>query len=145
VLHVPFQGYAPAVTSTIAGQTDIVGAPIPLVAAYIKDGTLRALAIEADKRSPMLPDVPTLTEAGVPGHEGGFAGGILVPAGTPKEIVNLLHSEIARIVFTPDVKDRLAALGFDPVANTPEEFAAWIKAETAKWGKVVRATNMKID
>jgi tripartite-type tricarboxylate transporter receptor subunit TctC len=81
----------------------------------------------------------------VPDHEGGFAGGILVPAGTPKDVVNLLHREIARIVSAPDVKDRLAALGFDPVANTPEEFAAWIKAETAKWGKVVRATNMKID
>jgi tripartite-type tricarboxylate transporter receptor subunit TctC len=145
VLYVPFQGFAPAVTSTIAGHTSILGAPIPLVAPYIKDGTLRAIAIESSKRSPALPDVPTLDEAGVPDQEGGFSGGILVPAGTPKDIVDVLHRQIVRIVSLPEVKEHLATLGFDPVANTPEEFAAWIKAETVKWAKVVRATNIKIE
>jgi tripartite-type tricarboxylate transporter receptor subunit TctC len=145
VLHVPFQGFAPAVTSTIAGHTSILGAPIPLVAPYIKDGKLRAIAIESSKRSSVLPDVPTLDEAGVPDQEGGFSGGILVPAGTPKDIVDVLHREIVRIVSLPDVKEHLATLGFDPVANTPEEYAAWIKAESVKWGNVVRATNIKIE
>jgi tripartite-type tricarboxylate transporter receptor subunit TctC len=145
VLHVPFQGFAPAVTSTVAGHTLILGAPIPLVAPHIKDGTLRAIAIASNKRSATLPDVPTLDEAGVPDQEGGFAGGILVPVGTPKDIVNVLHRQIVRIVSLPDVKEHLATIGFDPVANTPEEFAAWIKAESAKWAKVVRATNIKIE
>jgi tripartite-type tricarboxylate transporter receptor subunit TctC len=145
VLHVAFQGFAPGVTSTIAGHTSILGAPIPLVAPYIKDGTLRALAIASNRRSAALPDVPTLDEAGVPDQEGGFSGGILVPAGTPKDIVDLLHRQIVRIVSLPDVKEHLATLGFDPVANTPEEFAAWIKAESVKWGKVVHATNIRIE
>jgi tripartite-type tricarboxylate transporter receptor subunit TctC len=145
VLHVPFQGFAPAVTSTIAGHTSILGAPIPLVAPYIKDGTLRAIAIASHKRSPALPDVPTLDEAGVPDQEGGFSGGILVPAGTPKDVIDVLHRQVVKIVSLPDVKEHLATLGFDPVANTPEEFAAWIRAESLKWGKVVRATNIKIE
>jgi tripartite-type tricarboxylate transporter receptor subunit TctC len=89
--------------------------------------------------------VPTLDEAGVPDQEGGFSGGILVPAGTPKDIVDLLHRQIVRIVSLPDVKEHLATLGFDPVANMPEEFAAWIKAESVKWGKVVHATNIRIE
>jgi tripartite-type tricarboxylate transporter receptor subunit TctC len=145
VLHVPFQGYGPAVTSTVAGHTSIVGAPIPLVAPHIKDGTLRAMAIASNKRSATLPDVPTTEEAGVPDQEAGGSFGIVVPAGTPKDIVDLLHRQIVKIVSLPDVREHLATLGFDPVANTPEEFAAWIKAESAKWGKVVRATNIKIE
>ena len=145
VLHVPFQGFAPAVTSTIAGHTAILGAPIPLVAPHITGGTLRGLAVAGKKRSLALPDVPTLEEAGILNQEAGFAGGILVPAGTPKEIVSLLHRQIAEIVLLPDVREQLAKQGFDPVANTPEEFAAWIKAELNKWGEVVRATNIKVE
>jgi tripartite-type tricarboxylate transporter receptor subunit TctC len=145
VLHVPFQGFGPAITSTIGGHTSILGAPIPLVAPYIKDGTLRGLAIASKKRSSMLPDVPTLEEAGVSNGEAGFAGGVLVPAGTPKDIVDLLHREIAQIVSLPDVSKNLVTLGFEPVANRPEEFAAWIKAEFMKWGVVVRAANIKVD
>jgi tripartite-type tricarboxylate transporter receptor subunit TctC len=145
VVHVPFQGFGPAVTSTVAGHTSILGAPLPLVAPYIKDETLRALAVASQRRAAALPDVPTLAEAGVANQEASFAGGIVVPAGTPAEIIDLLHRRIVTVVSQPDVKERLAALGFDPVANTPDEFRAWIKAELDKWREIVRATNISIE
>jgi tripartite-type tricarboxylate transporter receptor subunit TctC len=145
VVHVPFQGFAPAVTSAIAGHTSMLGAPVSLVAPYIKDGTLRALAMASRERNPAFPDVPTLAEAGIANQEAGFAGGVVTPAGTPNDIVNLLHKKIAKIVASPEVKDRLATLGFEPVASTPEEFRTWIKTEFVKWRDVVRATNIKID
>jgi tripartite-type tricarboxylate transporter receptor subunit TctC len=145
VVHVPFQGFGPAVTSTVAGHTSILGAPVPLVAPYIKDGTLRPLAIASRERSAAFPDVPTLVEAGIANQEAGFAGGVVAPAGTPKDIVDLLHNQIVMIVSLPDVRERLATLGFEPVANTPEEFGTWIKAEFVKWREVVRATNIRID
>jgi tripartite-type tricarboxylate transporter receptor subunit TctC len=145
VLHVPFQGFAPAVTSTIAGHTAILGAPIALVAPHITGGTLRGLAVASKKRSAALPEVPTLEEGGVLNQEAGFAGGVLVPASTPREIVSVLQRQIAEIVLLPDVREQLAKQGFDPIANMPEEFAAWIKAELIKWGEVVRAANIKIE
>jgi tripartite-type tricarboxylate transporter receptor subunit TctC len=139
VIHVPFQGFGPAVTSTIAGHTSILGAPVPLVAPYIKDGTLRALAIANGERSAAFPDVPTLAEAGIANQEVAFSGGVVAPAGTPKEIVDVLHRQIVAIVAMPDVREHLATLGFEPVASTPEEFRRWIKAEFVKWREVVRA------
>jgi tripartite-type tricarboxylate transporter receptor subunit TctC len=145
VVYVPFQGFGPAVTSAVAGHTAILGAPVGLVEPYVKDGTLRALAIASGKRYPALQDVPTLAEAGVADQESGFAGGVVAPAGTPKEIVNLLHHHIVAALSAPDMQVRLAALGYDPVGSTPEEFSAWIKAELAKWSAVVRATNIRID
>jgi len=140
---VPFNGAAPAVNSTIGGHTPIMFGALPGVAAAIKNGQLRALAVTTAKRSPDFPDVPTLAEAGVPDQESEFIQAVLVPAGTPKEIVNQLYREIARIVALPDVKERLAAVGYVPVANTPEQFAAQIKTDIAKWGKVIRDANIK--
>jgi tripartite-type tricarboxylate transporter receptor subunit TctC len=145
IVSVPFQGFAPAVTSTVAGHTSVLGAPIPLVAPYIKDGTLRALAIASATRSEAFPDVPTLAEVGIPDQEAGFVGGVVAPAGTPKNIVDLLHRQIVRIVALPNVKERLATLDFAPVANTPEEFATWIKDNYNKWREVVRAANIRIE
>jgi tripartite-type tricarboxylate transporter receptor subunit TctC len=145
VVHVPFQGFGPAVTSTVAGHTSLLGAPVPLVAPYIKDGSLRALAIASKRRSAAWPDVPTLEEVGIHDQDAGFACGVLVPAGTPANIVDLLHRRITSIVALPDVKAHFATLGFDPVADTPAEFAAWIKTERAKWGEVVRATKIRIE
>ncbi len=115
------------------------------VAPLVKDGKLRALAVAAKARSPALPDVPTLEEAGIKDQDAGFAGGLLVRAGTPKEIVEQLHRQMVRILSLPDVKEKLAVLGFDPIGNTPDEFAAWIRSESAKWRAVVSATNIKID
>jgi tripartite-type tricarboxylate transporter receptor subunit TctC len=146
IVHVPFQGFGTAVTSTIAGHTPILfGGGPSILASHVKDGRLRALVISASRRSLDLPDVPTKEEAGVPEWGGGFWGGVLVPAGTPKDIVSLLHGEIVRIMQQPDVKDRLTALGFEPVGSPPDEFATWLKTEYAKWSEVVRKASLKIE
>jgi tripartite-type tricarboxylate transporter receptor subunit TctC len=104
---------------------------------------LRPLAVTSKTRSQLLSDIPTTAEAGYPEIEGDSWVGLLVPAGTPREIIDALHREIARIIALPDVKARLPALGFEAVGSTPEEFAARIKAETEIWGKVIRAANIK--
>jgi tripartite-type tricarboxylate transporter receptor subunit TctC len=111
----------------------------------IKDGKLRGLAVLAGKRATALPDVPTNAEAGVPGLESDTLTGIVAPTGTPRDIVERWRNDIAKMVATPDVKQRLEALGFAPVANTPEEFGDRLKTEMARWGKVVRDANIKAD
>jgi tripartite-type tricarboxylate transporter receptor subunit TctC len=143
LVHVPFNGAAPGVNSTIGGHTPIMFGALPGVAAAIKNKQLRALAVTSAQRSPDFPDVPTLAEAGVPNQVSEFIQALLAPAGTPKEIVNQLYREVARIVALPDVKERLRTLGYVPVANTPEEFAAQIKSEIAKWKKVIREAGIK--
>jgi tripartite-type tricarboxylate transporter receptor subunit TctC len=145
VIQVPFQGGGDAVASTIAGQTQIIHITLPLVAQHIKAGTLRCLAVADKKRSQELPDVPTLEEAGTPNHEVRYWTGVLAPAGTPDDIVELLSRQIAKIVTLPEVKERLATLGFSPLAGTSQQAAAYIKAESAEWGRVVREANIKID
>jgi len=142
---VPFPGAGPAITSTIGGHTPIAFTALPPVIAPAKDGKLRALAVMAEKRVSALPDAPTMAEAGVPGQEADTLTGIVAPAGTPKEIVELLAREIKKSVAKPEVKERLATLGFNPVANTPDEWQARIKLEIEKWGKVVRDANLKIE
>ena len=146
LLHVPFNGANPALTSTIGGHTPILFAALPGVAPSIKDGALRALAMTGAKRSPVLPDVPTMAEAGFPDQESIYPQGLLAPAGTPKETIESWNRELVRIVALPDVKERLAAIGFDPVANRPEEFGTWIKAEIPKWARVIsEAKILKIE
>lgn len=145
VTHVPFQGAAPAITSTIGGHTAILPFGLYLVAPYIKDGRLRPLAVADSKRSPLLPDVPTLTEAGVYGHDYGFWVGVVAPAGTPAAIIRQLNQQIAQTVSMRDVQERLATLGFRSVGSTPDEFNAQLKAEAAKWSRVVRDVGIKID
>jgi tripartite-type tricarboxylate transporter receptor subunit TctC len=142
---VPFTGAAPAITSTIGGHTPIAFTALPPAMTNIKDGKLRALAVLSVKRSLALPDVPTATEAGIPGHEGDTLTGIVVPAGTPKEMVDRLNGEIKKLVALPDVKEKLETLGFDPVANTPAEFGERIGTETIKWSKVINDAKIKID
>jgi len=145
VTHVPFQGAAPAITSTIAGHTAILPFGLYLVAPYIKDSKLRALAVADSKRSPLLPDVPTLTEAGVQGHDYGFWVGVVAPAATPPAIVKQLNRKIAQTVSMRDVQERLATLGFGPIGSTADEFYVQLKAEAAKWSRVVRDAGIKID
>ncbi len=146
VVHVPFQGSAPAVMSTIAGQTAILPFGLALVAPHIKDGKLRALAVADSKRSKLLPDVPTLMEAGVPpGHEVGFWIGLLAPAGTRQELIDQLNQRIARIMSLPELKERLDMLGFEPMVTTPAEFGSHIAAESAQWSRVVREAHIRID
>ena len=145
LIHVPFTGAAPAVQSTIGGHTPIAFTALPSSMSAIQAGQVRAIALAATERAPQLPDVPTFAEQGVKDQEADTLTGIVVPAGTPKEIVELLSRTIAKGVAEPEVRERLAALGFRPVVNTPDEFAARIKLEIEKWGKVVRDANLKIE
>jgi tripartite-type tricarboxylate transporter receptor subunit TctC len=143
LVAVSFNGGGPAITSTIGGHTPIVFTSIASAAAQVMSGTLRALAVTSARRSPALPDVPTLAESGAPGQESDIILGVLVPAGTSPEIIDRLHREIVRIVAMPDVRERLAALGFEPIAGSPREFADRIKWEIDKWAKVIRAADIK--
>jgi len=145
LVHVPFTGAAPAVQATAGGHTPIAFTALPSSLAAIQSGQVRAIGIAAAERSAELPDVPTFTEQGVTGQDADTLTGIVAPAGTPKEIVQLLAREIARSVAQPVLTERLAKLGFKPVANTPDEFAARIKLELEKWGKVVRDANLRIE
>jgi tripartite-type tricarboxylate transporter receptor subunit TctC len=145
VVRVPFPGAAPIITSTLAGHTPIAFLGLPPAAPHIKEGTLRALAVTSPKRSPAFPDVPTMAESGVRDQESELIIGVVAPAATPKPIVDLLQRQIARIVALPDVKQKLDALGFSPVASTPEAYAAQIKGDIETWSKVVRDANIKVD
>jgi tripartite-type tricarboxylate transporter receptor subunit TctC len=145
LVTVPFNGAALAVNSTIGGHTPIAFTALPPAMSNIKEGKLRGLAVLASKRSPALPDVPTNGEAGVADLESDTLTGIVAPAGTPKEVIERWRNDIVKMVAAPEVKQRLEALGFAPVANTPDEFGARIKSEIAKWGKVVRDANIKAD
>ena len=145
VVRVPFPGAAPIITSTLAGHTPIAFLGLPPAAPHIKEGTLRALAVTSAKRSPVFPNVPTMDESGVRDQQSELIIGVLVPAATPKPIVDLLQRQIARIVALPDVKERLDALGFAPVASTAEAYATQIKADIETWSKVVREANIKVE
>ena len=145
LVTVPFNGAALAVNSTIGGHTPIAFTALPPAMSNIKEGKLRGLAVLASARSATLPDVPTNAEAGIPDLESDTLTGIVAPAGTPKEVIERWHDAIAKMVASPDVKQRLEALGFVPVADTPEQFGARIKAEIAKWSKVVRDANIRAD
>ena len=141
LVAVSFNGGGPAITSTIGGHTPVLYTSIATAAGHIKQGTVRALAVTGAQRSPALPDVPTLAEAGAPDQESDIILGVLVPGATPRDIIGRLHREIVAIM--PDVRERLTALGFTPIASTPEEFADRIKSEIAKWAKVIRAAGIK--
>jgi tripartite-type tricarboxylate transporter receptor subunit TctC len=144
LVHVPFNSAGLAIASVVAGHTLIsVGSPAPALP-QIQDNKLRALAITSKTRSQILPDVPTMAEAGYPEVEGENWFALLVPAGTPKDIVTLLNREVVRLVALADVKERLAALGFEPLVNTPEQCAAQFRTELAKWSKVIRQANIRV-
>jgi tripartite-type tricarboxylate transporter receptor subunit TctC len=145
LVHVPFTGAAPAVQATIGGHTPIAFTALPSSLAAIQAGQVRAIGVAASERAGAIPDVPTFAEQGIRDQDADTLTGLVAPAGTPKEIVDLLYREIAKAVAQPDLKERLAVLGFKPVANTPDEFGARIRAEIEKWGKVVRDAKLKIE
>jgi tripartite-type tricarboxylate transporter receptor subunit TctC len=145
LVHVPFTGAGPAIQSTVAGHTPIAFAAMPPATALVKDGKLRGLALTAKARSPALPDVPTMAEAGIKDQEADTLQGVFVPAGTPKEIVDKLYAEIVKIVRRPDVKEHFQKIGFEPVGNTQAEFSAQIKAEIEKWAKVIKDAGIKAE
>jgi tripartite-type tricarboxylate transporter receptor subunit TctC len=144
LVHVPFNGGGLAINSTVAGHTPISFGSMAPAVPLVKSDKLRALAVSSKTRSPALPDVPTMSEAGYPEVEGESWFTVVVPAGTPKEIIALLHREIVAAIARPEMKERLATLGYVPIASTPAESAAQFSAEMAKWSKVIRAAGIKV-
>ena len=144
MLHIPYKGSAGVLADLIGGQIVATMDNMPPYVPQVKAGKIRALAVSPTRRSPAVPDVPTVAEAGVPGYDSGAWFGLVAPAHTPKDIVNKLSRETARILKLPDVSARLVELGAEPVGGTPEQFAAHIKAEIAKWAKVIKDANVEL-
>jgi tripartite-type tricarboxylate transporter receptor subunit TctC len=145
LVHVPFAGAAPAVQATIGGHTPIAFTALPSSLAAIQAGQVRAIGIASTERAEQIPDVPTFAEQGLKDQEADTLTGLVAPTGTPKEIVELLARKIAESVAQPEFREKLAVLGFKPVANTPDQFNARIKLEIEKWGKVVHDANLRIE
>ena len=143
--HIPYKGQAPATTDLLGGQVSVLFGAIPVALPHVKSGKLRALAITSSKRSPVMPDLPTVAESGLPGYEVMSWYGFLAPAKTPKEIVTKLYVEITKALRAPDVAERITAMGFEPVGSSPEQFAAQIKEEIPKWAKVVKECGARAD
>jgi tripartite-type tricarboxylate transporter receptor subunit TctC len=144
LLHVPYKGSAGVLTDLMGGQIAVTMDNLPPYLPQIKAGKIRALAVTPAKRSPSLPDIPTVAEAGVPGYASSAWFGLVAPAATPKDVISKLSAETQRIVQLADVKPRLAEQGAEPVGSTPEQFSAHIKSEIAKWGKVIKDANVEL-
>jgi tripartite-type tricarboxylate transporter receptor subunit TctC len=143
LLHVPYKGIGPALAEVLGGQIALmVSSPISSQP-HVQAGKLRGLAITGHKRLAALPGVPTMIEAGLPDFESSSWFGVLAPAGTPAPIIATLHRELVALLQRPEIREQITRTGADPVGNTPEEFAAYIKAEIAKWGRVIRSANIK--
>ena len=145
IVHVPYRGSPQAVTDLIAGETSLVLLAPSSVMQYVQSGRLRALAVASARRSVTAPGLPTMAEAGLPGYEAGTWTALLTPAGTSVEIISRVNRELVTIARLPEVRERLATQGFDARTTTPTEFAAYLRAEIAKWAKVVKATGVRID
>jgi tripartite-type tricarboxylate transporter receptor subunit TctC len=142
--HIPYKGSGPAVTDLLGSHVDI-GWTSPLaVIPHINAGKLKAIAISGDSRAPSLPNVPTFTESGMPGFEMRFWYGLLAPAATPRDIINRVSAEVAKILATADMKEKLAAQGADPFISNPDQFAAIMRADNARYGKVIRDAGIKV-
>lgn len=145
LVHIPYKGGGPALTAVVANEVEMMIISIPTTLPFIKDGRLKVLAVSAPTRYRALPQVPTMAEAGLPGFESSAGVGLLAPAGTDKAIVAKLHTSSVKIINAPETRQRLEAQGVELVGSTPDEFATVIRNETAKWLKVVRAGNIKVD
>ena len=143
-VHVPYKGGAPALADLVAGQLSFMIENVPGTLPFVKDGKLRALAITSRERSPLVPDLPTMIEAGVPGFELTGWLGLFAPAGTPRPIVERLYAEMAKVIAVPEVRERLPGLGYEPVGSTPEEFAARYKADLALYARVIREAHVPL-
>ena len=145
MLHIPYKGATLAITELIGGQIVLYASSMPPALPLISAGKLKALGVTTAKRLAPLPNVPTIAESGVPGYEAVNWYGVFVPAGAPKDIVAKLHADIVRALKLPDVKERFAGEGGDIIANTPEEFGAFIRMEIPKWSKVIKDASVKVD
>jgi len=145
IVHIPYGGAGPAVSAAVAGQVDIGSTSMPPAVPMVKAGRLRAIAVTSAKRVAVLPDVATVAEQGFPGFEDYTWVGIFMPAGTPPETVTRMNAEIEKLLATADMKERLATLGFEPVGGSPQQFAAYLKKELAKWAQMVKEVGAKVD
>ncbi|MCC7040142.1 MAG: tripartite tricarboxylate transporter substrate binding protein [Burkholderiales bacterium] len=145
ILHVPYKGSAPAISDLLGGQVQIMFDNMPAILPQVKAGKLRALAVTTPKRSPSVPELPTMIEAGVPGFEsqGWFA--LLAPTGTPQPIIDKINREVNRMLQTDEFKAKLVALGAEPVGGSPADFAAHIQSESDRWGKVIKTAGIKAE
>jgi tripartite-type tricarboxylate transporter receptor subunit TctC len=145
MVHIPFKGAAPAIVALMGGEVDLAILDAPALLPQIRAGKLRVLAVASERRSRVLPQVPTMAESGLPGYHASSWHGLFAPAGTPRDIIARLHTEVVQIVRLPDITDRLSAQGVEPVANTPEQFIEFVKSEIARWARVVKASRAKIN
>jgi tripartite-type tricarboxylate transporter receptor subunit TctC len=145
IVHVPYKGTGPALTDLLGGQINMMVSTFASALPHVKSGRMRALGVTTAKRSPAAPDVPTLIEGGVAGYDYSTWYGLLAPAGTPKPIIDMLNATNRKVLARDDIKQKLESQGVDPIVNTPAEFSAYMKSETEKWGKVVKATGAKAE
>ena len=145
LVHVPYKGGPPALTDLIAGQVSVMFETGPGALPHVRSGKLKALATGGIRRSVAMPELATVAEQGIAGFDGVAWIGFVAPAGTPRPIVDRLHAETVKILALPDVRERFVSQGAEPVGNSPDEFGAYIKAEIAKWGKVIRESGAKVD
>ena len=145
MVHVPYKGVGPALTELLGGQIDLMFADVHLVQPHARSGRLRALAVTSPARSSVMPELPTVSEAAIPGYAAGNWFGVLAPAGTPREIVQRLYGEIVKLLGGAELRERLFAQGMEPGGNTPEQFAAFIRNEIDKWRRVVKSANIRIE
>ncbi|MFY9317172.1 MAG: tripartite tricarboxylate transporter substrate binding protein [Burkholderiales bacterium] len=145
MLHIPYRGSAPVVTDLLARQVDVMFDNVPNVIGHVRAGKMKALAVSTAQRSALAPDVPTVAEAGVPGYELSVWFGVLAPAGTPRDIVGRLNTEIVKILNSADIKERFAKQGVEVRTSTPEQFGAFVNAEVVRWAKVIKDAGIKAD
>jgi tripartite-type tricarboxylate transporter receptor subunit TctC len=145
ITHVPYKGSAPAISDLMGGHVLLMFDNMPSALPQAKAGKLRGVAVSTSKRSPVMPSVPTVSESGLPGFEVSVWFSVLAPANTPREIIDRLNAVLVKALHTPDMRERLASQGAEAIGNTPEAFAAQMKADIAKWAKVVRDSNIKLD
>ncbi|PLC06914.1 LacI family transcriptional regulator [Variovorax sp. RO1] len=143
--HVPYKGSAPADVDLVGNQIQFMTDTVNSVMGFVRDKRLKMLAVTTAKRMSMFPDVPTLAESGMPGFEVGAWQGVMVPAGTPQAVVDRLNAEIVKALKSPDVRERLALQGAEPLGSTPKEYGAYVKKELARWAGVVKATGVTLD
>jgi tripartite-type tricarboxylate transporter receptor subunit TctC len=145
IVHIPYKGSAPVVTDLLAGQVDIMFDNVPNVIGHVRAGKMKALAVSTAQRSALAPEVPTVAEAGVPGYDVTVWFGILTVAGTPRDVVQRLNTEIVKLLNFPEVKDRFARQGVEVRTSTPEQFGDFLRAEVARWAKVIQDAGIKAD
>jgi len=145
MVHVPYKGVAPALTDLLAGQVQFMSGDLSTVMPQVRAGKLRAIAVTSSKRSAQVPDLPTIAEGGLPGYDASGWFGVLAPAATPVDLVTRLHAVIVKGISTPEARERLASLGGDVVGNTPAEYAVFLRADLAKWSKLIKTIGLKAE